>query len=43
MNVSRIAAVQNAWSLGKLINVHGVVFDSRNGLLKDLEVTMNKL
>lgn len=43
MNVSRIAAVQKAWKIGRILNIHGVVYDAHNGVLKDLGGTISQL
>lgn len=31
--------VQNAWSLGKPLQIHGLVYDLKTGFLKDLQLT----
>jgi carbonic anhydrase len=38
-NVCRTTIVQEAWSRGQRLNVHGVVYGLADGLLRDLEVT----
>lgn len=37
----KTSIVQNAWKQGKFLEVHGVVYDVANGLLKDLNVPTN--
>ena len=38
-NLTKTSIVQNAWSNGKNLELHGLVYDIANGLLKNLEVT----
>ncbi|CAG4991171.1 Carbonic anhydrase 2 [Dyadobacter sp. CECT 9275] len=38
-NLSKTSIVQNAWANGKPLLVHGIVYDVKNGILKDLNVT----
>jgi len=33
--------IQNAWDKGKFVQVHGLVYDVANGLLKDLDLTVS--
>jgi carbonic anhydrase len=40
-NVSLSTIIQDAWSRGQPVAVHGWVYDLKDGLLKDLEVTMD--
>lgn len=37
-NLARTTVIQNAWKSGKNIVLHGLVYDLRNGLLKQLPV-----
>jgi carbonic anhydrase len=37
----KTSIVQNAWKQGKFLEVHGIVYDVANGLLKDLNVPTN--
>jgi carbonic anhydrase len=37
--LSRLPTVINAWSRGQPLAIHGWVYDLRDGLLRDLEVT----
>lgn len=39
-DLSKTSIVQNAWSNGKQLFLHGLVYDIRNGYLKDLDVTI---
>lgn len=41
-NVCRTRIVQNAWARGQELNVHGWIYSVRDGLLKDLDVTMSE-
>jgi carbonic anhydrase len=40
--VSRVAAVREAWRRGQLLAVHGWIYDLRDGLLRDLDLTMTE-
>lgn len=40
-NVARTTIVQNAWHRGHPLAVHGWIYGLRDGLLKDLEVTLS--
>jgi len=42
-NVSKIPIVQLAWKNGQELRIHGFVYDLRDGLLKDLGVTLDSL
>lgn len=42
LNVGRIPIVQKAWALGKTLNIHGLVYNLSDGILKDLGVTLSK-
>lgn len=39
-NVCRTTVMQDAWSAGQAITVHGVIYSISDGLLKDLEVSI---
>jgi len=43
INVSRIPAVQQAWVKGKKLYIHGVVYNLKDGILRDLGLTTSKL
>lgn len=36
--LSKTSIVQNAWAQGKSLQIHGVVYDVANGVLKDLDI-----
>lgn len=40
-NISQSETVQGAWKRGQDLSVHGLVYDLKTGLLKDLEVSRN--
>jgi carbonic anhydrase len=40
-HVSETTVVQDAWALGKKLEIHGWIYDLHDGLLKDLEVGVN--
>lgn len=40
-NVCRTTIVQNAWARGQELVVHGWIYSVRDGLLRDLELTVN--
>jgi carbonic anhydrase len=42
LNVANTTTVQDAWRRGQNLHLHGWVYDIRDGLLKDLEASMNK-
>jgi len=42
-NVARIPAVQEAWKQGQELRIHGVIYNLKDGLLKDLGITLHKL
>ncbi|WP_031530423.1 carbonate dehydratase [Dyadobacter crusticola] len=37
--LSKTSIVQNAWANGKALQVHGLVYDIKSGILQDLDVT----
>jgi carbonic anhydrase len=39
-NLTKTSIIQNAWSKGKKLEVHGVVYDLRTGILNDLDATV---
>lgn len=39
-NLSKTSTVQNAWENNETLYLHGWVYDLKNGLIKDLEVTV---
>lgn len=39
-DLTKTSIVQNAWARGQFLQVHGLVYDISNGILKDLEVTV---
>lgn len=41
-NVANTTTVQDCWQRGQQLAVHGWIYDIRDGLLKDLKVTMDK-
>jgi carbonic anhydrase len=41
-NVALSTVVRDAWARGQAVSVHGWVYGLRDGLLKDLQVTMNR-
>jgi len=40
-DLCKTSIVQNAWKQGKFLEIHGIVYDVANGLLKDLNVLTN--
>ncbi|RLD10209.1 MAG: carbonate dehydratase [Chlamydiae bacterium] len=38
-NISNTAVVQNAWESGNTLNLHGWIYNIKNGILKDLKVS----
>lgn len=40
-NLTKTSIIQNAWSSGKELAVHGLVYDIANGILNDLKVTVS--
>lgn len=41
-NLGKTSIIQNSWCKSKSPFIHGWVYDIRNGLIKDLEVTVNE-
>jgi carbonic anhydrase len=41
-NVALSTVIQDAWARGQPVAVHGWIYGLRDGLLKDLEVTMDR-
>jgi carbonic anhydrase len=39
--LARLRTVRNAWGSGHVLALHGWIYDLRNGLLRDLEVTID--
>jgi carbonic anhydrase len=39
-DLSKTSIIQGAWEQGKFLQVHGLVYDIENGILKDLDVTV---
>ena len=39
-NLSKTSIVQNAWADNRKLRIHGLVYDLKNGLLKNLNVSM---
>lgn len=39
-NLTKTSIIQNAWSNGKTLAVHGLVYDIKTGILNDLKATM---
>lgn len=42
-NIAKIPLVQLAWKNGQELRIHGFVYDLKDGLLKDLGITLNSL
>ncbi|NCI51929.1 carbonate dehydratase [Sediminibacterium roseum] len=40
-NLTKTTIIQNAWSSGKQLAVHGLVYDIANGVLNDLKVSVS--
>lgn len=40
-DLSKTSIIQNSWSKRKIPYIHGWVYDIRNGIIKDLEVSVN--
>ncbi len=42
-NVSQTTVVQDAWSRGQKLSVHGVIYGLQDGLLRDLDITVRSI
>lgn len=42
-NVARIPLVQDAWRMGQELRIHGLIYNLKDGLLKDLGLTLSKI
>ena len=42
VNICGTSIVQNAWSSGQELDIHGWIYDLHDGLLRDLEVSLDK-
>jgi carbonic anhydrase len=42
LNVANTTTMQDAWGRGQKITVHGWIYDIHDGLLKDLDVSVNR-
>lgn len=42
-NISRTTIVQNAWKSGQSLQVHGLIYNLKDGLLKDLDVCVTSM
>ncbi|MBN8701572.1 MAG: carbonate dehydratase [Bacteroidetes bacterium] len=40
LDLIKTSIIQNTWATGRFLQVHGLVYDVANGLLKDLNVTV---
>jgi carbonic anhydrase len=40
-DLAKTSIVQNAWANGQPLHVHGLVYDIKNGILNDLDVTVD--
>jgi carbonic anhydrase len=43
VNVGKISVVQEAWRTGRPLCVHGVVYNLKDGILKDLGITLSAI
>lgn len=39
-NLSKTSIVQDAWHKNRKLSIHGVIYDIRNGILKDMDATI---
>ena len=39
-DLTKTSIIQNAWDNGRFLQVHGIVYDIANGILKDLDLTI---
>jgi carbonic anhydrase len=42
-NVARIPIVQEAWLRGQELRIHGLIYNLKDGLLKDLGITLSRI
>lgn len=42
-NIAKFPFVQKAWKSGQEVRVHGLIYSLKDGLLKDLGITLSKL
>jgi carbonic anhydrase len=42
INVAETTAVQDAWSRGQAVAVHGLIYDLGDGILRDLDVSVSQ-
>jgi carbonic anhydrase len=40
-DLAKTSIIQQSWANGKFLQVHGIVYDIANGILKDLGVNFN--
>lgn len=40
-NLAKTSIIQNAWAKDRFLQIHGIIYDVSNGLLKDLQFTIN--
>jgi carbonic anhydrase len=43
VNVGRLPVIQRAWRDGQKVNVHGVVYNLKDGILKDLGLSISEV
>jgi carbonic anhydrase len=42
-NIARFPIVQKAWKDDQKVRIHGLIYSLKDGLLKDLGITLSKL
>jgi len=42
-NIGRVPIVQDAWKKGQELRIHGLIYNLKDGLLKDLGLTLSKI
>lgn len=42
-NIARFPIVQEAWKKNQELRVHGLIYNLKDGLLKDLGITLSRL
>ena len=42
-NLAKTSIVQNAWADGQELHVHGIVYDVKDGILRDLNITVEDI